>query len=69
MKGGCVRVKQSIKKFDVVLVDFGENIGSEQDGKRPAIVVQNDIGNYHSPTTLAMHYSQRKTLYPDAYSD
>lgn len=54
MKGGCVRVKQSIKKFDVVLVNFGVNVGSEQDGERPAIVVQNDIGNYHSPTTLVM---------------
>ena len=54
MKGGYGGMKQTIKKFDVVLVDFGVNVGSEQEGERPAIVVQNDIGNYHSPTTLVM---------------
>lgn len=44
-----------LKRYDVVLVDFGNNnIGSEQGGVRPAIIVQNDIGNYFSSTTIVM---------------
>lgn len=43
------------KRYDVVLIDFGENtIGSEQDGIRPAIIIQNDKGNIFSSTTIAM---------------
>lgn len=38
------------------MVDFGEqdNIGSIQGGKRPAIVIQNDIGNKYSPTSIVI---------------
>ena len=42
----------SIHKGDVLLVDFKKNEGSEQNGIRPAIVVQNDTGNFLSPTTI-----------------
>lgn len=46
---------KELKRFDIILVNFGnEYIGSEQGGIRPAIVVQNDIGNYYSSTTLVM---------------
>ncbi len=43
---------KNIRKGDIILVDFKKNKGSEQNGVRPAIVVQNDIGNTHSPTTI-----------------
>lgn len=46
-------VKQ-LKQYDVVLVDFGSNIDSEQSGKRPSVVIQNDTGNFFSPTTLVI---------------
>ncbi len=26
--------------------------GSEQGGKRPVVIIQNNIGNYHSPTVI-----------------
>lgn len=43
------------KKYDVVLVDFGNNyIDGEQGGIRPAVIVQNDIGNAYSTTTIVM---------------
>ena len=46
---------QELKRYDVLLVDFGQdNIGSEQGGIRPAIIVQNDTGNFFSSTTLVM---------------
>ena len=44
-----------IRFGDVVWVDFGENsIGSVQKGKRPAVVIQNDIGNKFSPTSIVV---------------
>lgn len=44
-----------VKKGDILLVDFGSEIkGSEQGGVRPAIVVQNDIGNKYSTTTIVV---------------
>lgn len=41
-----------IKWGDIVFVNFGENEGSEQGGIRPAIIIQNDKGNEHAPTTI-----------------
>ncbi len=41
-----------IRRGDVVLVDLAPSKGSEQDKTRPAVVIQNDVGNEHSPTTI-----------------
>ena len=41
-----------IEMFDIIQVDLGESFGSEQGGKRPAVIVQNNIGNKYSPTVL-----------------
>ena len=41
-----------IKWGDIVLVDFGEQIDSEQCGVRPALVIQNNKGNQVSPTII-----------------
>ena len=50
-----------LKRFDVVLVDFGSDvIGSEQGGLRPALVIQNNIGNLHSDTTIVMPCTSKK---------
>ena len=40
------------KRGDVVLVDFDPTIGAEIRKRRPALVVQNDIDNRHSPVTI-----------------
>lgn len=40
-----------IRQGDIVLVDFGESYGCEQGGVRPAMIVQNNKGNFYSPTT------------------
>lgn len=50
---------KSIHKGDVLLVDFKKNEGSEQNGVRPAIVVQNDTGNMFSPTTIVCPLTSR----------
>ena len=43
---------RNLKKGDIYLAYLGTNIGSEQSGSRPVIVIQNDIGNRFSPTTI-----------------
>lgn len=41
-----------LKRGDIVFVTLGDGLGSEQLGNRPAVVVQNDIGNKYSTTTI-----------------
>lgn len=41
-----------IKRGQVYWVDFSPVRGREQGGLRPALVVQNDIGNRYAPTTI-----------------
>ncbi len=41
-----------VKRGDLVLVDLDPTKGSEQGKTRPAVVIQNDIGNKYSPTTI-----------------
>jgi mRNA interferase MazF len=43
-----------IKRGEIYWVDFEPIRGSEQGGLRPALVVQNDIGNQYSPTTVVV---------------
>jgi len=40
------------KRGDIFLVNWNPARGSEQAGIRPAVVIQNDIGNTYSPTTI-----------------
>lgn len=47
---------------EIYLVDLDGNIGSEQSGIRPALIVQNNIGNACSSTTIICPLtSQAKT--------
>lgn len=40
---------------DVMMIDFGDdNINSVQVGVRPGVIIQNDIGNKYSPTSIAV---------------
>lgn len=41
-----------VLRGDIFYVDFGETDGSPVHGIRPAMVIQNDIGNWHSPTVI-----------------
>ncbi len=42
-----------IKRGDMFYADLSPVVGSEQGGIRPVIIIQNDIGNRHSPTVIA----------------
>ena len=37
---------------EIYLVDLSNQVGSEQAGIRPALIVQNEQGNLHAPTTI-----------------
>lgn len=41
-----------VKQKEIFFCNLGENIGSEQNGKRPVVVVQNNIGNSMGNTTI-----------------
>lgn len=41
-----------IKRGDIYYADLSPVVGSEQGGVRPVLIVQNDIGNRHSPTVI-----------------
>lgn len=41
-----------VYRGEIYLVDLGQKIGSEQGGLRPVLIIQNDIGNKYSPTTI-----------------
>ncbi|MCL2842174.1 MAG: type II toxin-antitoxin system PemK/MazF family toxin [Oscillospiraceae bacterium] len=43
-----------VKRGDIFYADFGPVQGSEQGGVRPCLIVQNDIGNIHSPTVVVV---------------
>lgn len=46
----CERVE--MKRGDVYYADLRPVIGSEQGGIRPVLIIQNDVGNRHSPTVI-----------------
>ena len=42
-----------IRRGDMFYADLSPVIGSEQGGIRPVLIIQNDVGNKHSPTVIA----------------
>ena len=47
-----VQTTKKIHRNEIWLVNLNQNIGSEQGGNRLAIIVQNEVGNQKSPTTI-----------------
>ena len=45
-------MERNILRGDMYYADLNPVIGSEQGGVRPVLIVQNDIGNKHSPTVI-----------------
>ncbi len=44
---------KEVKRGEVFYADLSPVVGSEQGGVRPVLIVQNDVGNRHSPTVIA----------------
>lgn len=42
-----------VKRGEVYFADLDQAVGSEQGGFRPVVIIQNDVGNTFSTTTIA----------------
>jgi mRNA interferase MazF len=40
------------KRGEIYMADLDPVVGSEQGSRRPVLIIQNDIGNQYSPTTI-----------------
>ena len=48
-----------VKRGDIYYADLSPVIGSEQGGVRPILIIQNDVGNRHSPTVICAAITSR----------
>lgn len=49
-----------VKRGEIYYADLSPVVGSEQGGMRPVLIVQNDVGNRHSPTVIAAAITSHK---------
>lgn len=49
-----------IKRGEIYYADLSPVVGSEQGGLRPVLIIQNDVGNRHSPTVIAAAITSRQ---------
>lgn len=45
---------------DIYYADLGKGIGSEQEGYRPVVIIQNNVGNRHSPTVIIASITSKR---------
>lgn len=45
---------------DMYFADLGQGVGSEQEGNRPVVIIQNNVGNRFSPTVIVAAITTRK---------
>ena len=48
-----------IRRGDIFFANLNPVVGSEQGGTRPVLILQNDIGNKYSPTTIIAAVTSR----------
>lgn len=51
---------RNIKRGEIYYTDLSPVVGSEQDGIRPVLILQNDTGNRYSPTTITAAITSRQ---------
>ena len=45
-------MERKYNRGEMYFAHLDDGIGSEQKGRRPVVIIQNDIGNAHSPTLI-----------------
>ena len=48
-----------VRRGDILYADLSPVVGSEQGGIRPVLIIQNDVGNRHSPTVICAAITSR----------
>ena len=56
-----IMCKKKIRRGDVFLADLNPVVGSEEGGNRPVLIVQNNIGNRNSRTTIVAPITRKLT--------
>ena len=56
--------RRMVKRGQVYRCNFGCGIGSEMNKERPAVVIQNDIGNLHSGNTIVIPITHDTSTLP-----
>ena len=54
---------QQIKRGDIYFANLNPVVGSEQGDMRPCFIVQNNIGNKHSPTVIVVPLTSSKKAF------
>lgn len=54
-----IDMNKTYLRGDMYYADLGRGIGSEQEGYRPVLIIQNDTGNKHSPTVIVAAISSK----------
>lgn len=57
-------MSKTYQRGDLYYADLGRGIGSEQEGYRPVVIIQNNMGNKHSPTVIIAAISSRVGVKP-----
>ena len=52
-------MESTVRRGEIYYADLSPVVGSEQGGVRPVLIVQNEIGNRHSPTVIAAAITSR----------
>jgi len=53
-----------VKRGDIYYADLDPVVGSEQGGRRPVLIIQNDLGNRFSPTVIALPLTSKVNKAP-----
>lgn len=59
-----IHASNELRKGDIYYADLSPVVGSEQGGVRLVVVIQNDVGNLFSPTTIVASISTAKKQMP-----
>ena len=57
-------MNQTYLRGDMYYADLGQGIGSEQEGYRPVVIIQNNVGNKHSPTVIIASVTSKTDAKP-----
>ena len=55
---------QQYNRGDIYMAELGVTKGSEQGGRRPVVIIQNDVGNKFSPTVIAVTMTSQQGKRP-----
>lgn len=62
-----MEIIRKVLQGEIYTCDLWGAVGSEENKQRPCLIIQNNIGNKFSPTTVILPISSKKNKYPFQY--